>query len=171
MAKRTPKPPFKPLQDYHEVVPGIGLIQEKLIGRFVVEFSKLEAGLNDMIWLLLDLDMSDGRVLTQRSDATTKINILRAIVPRYLEGKDLETTLEALTRLDDVRDDRNFIIHGTWGSLHPTGVAIALSLRAKSETPDLITAETFPHARMRKLINSCLELNAHFKFLYDKLKA
>ncbi len=51
--------------------------QERLIGRFVVEWSKLEGALEDLIWHLLKLDMEIGRHITVRMDAISKIKMAR----------------------------------------------------------------------------------------------
>src|ERR1017187_6801812 len=48
-----------PLPDGQTVVPGIDAIQEGLIGRVVVEWSRLEGMLDDMIWALTGVSFED----------------------------------------------------------------------------------------------------------------
>jgi hypothetical protein len=138
-----------------DAIPPVGLVQEKLIGRVVVQWSKVEAGLNELIWRMLQLTIEDGRILTSRMDAQTKIAMLRKLGPRYLDGGPLEDLQKALKLADNVRDDRNFIVHGTWGTLLPEGEPIALSIRAKAE-PGEIRSELFPYSRMRIIIRDIL---------------
>lgn len=124
----------------------------RLIGTVVIEWSKLESALDDLIWTLTGLSFEDGRVLTGRTDTKTKISMLQVLAPRYLDGTELQKVEEALVMADFLRDDRNFIMHGSWGSLQPIDEPIALSLRAKS-SPGEITGETFPHSRMIAIID------------------
>jgi hypothetical protein len=151
--KKKPTAPKLPFRPGKSAVPGIGLIQERLIGRLVVERSNLEAGLNDMIWHLLNLSIDDGRVLTGRFDAVTNISMLRVLAPRFLEGDHLNDLLAVLSAADKMREDRNFIVYDVWGTLIPEGTPNAISIRAKSE-PGEVIAEGFSHTRMKLLIKN-----------------
>jgi hypothetical protein len=149
--KDKPKKPRDPPREAEDATSEIGLIQEKLIGRVVVQWSKIEAGLDNLIWGMLRLTIEDGRVLTSRIDAQMKIAMVRKLAPRHMTEEPLEKLLKALVLADDIRDDRNFIIHGTWGTLWPEGKPISLSIRGKAE-PGEIRSELFPHHRMRAII-------------------
>jgi hypothetical protein len=159
MAKDTSKAKKEPWNLKHKQVfgpnqvprPDIGLVQEKLIGRVVVEWSKLEQCIQDLVWRLVNLRFEDGRVLTGRMDVTRVIPIARVLAGRFLSEPLLQEVLEALLRADDLRDDRNFIVHGTWCTVDPPGVSYSSSLRAKSE-PGEVTGEEFPHSRMRRIV-------------------
>jgi hypothetical protein len=150
MARRPPKPPVQPLRPGQSGKVGIGLLQEKLIGRVVVERSKLESSLHDLIWRMLGIEIDDGRILTARMDAVRLIGIIRALAPRKLKEPQLQTLLDVLITIDELRDDRNFIAHGTWGALLPENIPVSLSLRAKAN-PREVTAEDFPHERMHAI--------------------
>ncbi|QWG21147.1 hypothetical protein KMZ93_13895 [Bradyrhizobium sediminis] len=166
--KRPEKMQKVPLPDGQTVVPGIDAIQEGLIGRVVVEWSRLEGMLDDMIWTLTGLSFEDGRVLTARTDAKSKIAMLQVLAPRYLTDPILAKVEEALVLTDSLRDDRNFIMHGSWGTIVPMNEATAVSLRAAS-APGEITSESFSKGRMLEIIDrinqakmTLLEaLNAH----------
>jgi hypothetical protein len=73
------------------------------------------------------------------------------LAPRYLDDPHLKVAEEALVLSDFLRDDRNFIIHGSWGTMHPLNVAVALSLRAKSDASE-VTMESFSYERMQEII-------------------
>jgi hypothetical protein len=149
--KSKPKVPRDPPRKGEDAIAEIGLIQEKLIGRVVVQWSKIEAGLDNLIWAMLSLTIEDGRILTTRLDAQTKIAMLRKLAPRYMTGDPLDKLLKAFELADDIRDDRNFIVHGTWGTLLPERQPISLSIRGKAG-PGEIKSELFPHSRMRTII-------------------
>jgi hypothetical protein len=54
--------------------------------------------------------------------------------------------------IEERQADRNFIAHGTWGTLMPDGVPMALSLRPKS-APGEVVAESFTDKRMNEIID------------------
>jgi hypothetical protein len=154
--KRPAKVPVVPMPPGCEPKPEITSFHASLIGRVVSEWSKLEHSLDDLIWTLTGLSFEDGRVLTSRNDAKSKISILQVLAPRYLDGADLQKIDEALVMADFLRDDRNFIMHGSWGTIQPIDEPIALSLRAKS-LPGEVTGETFPQARMVEIIDRIIQ--------------
>jgi hypothetical protein len=166
-----PKPPFKELHPGHKPVFGVGMQHERLVGRVAIEWSRLENILNDVIWRFLDLNFEDGRALTGRDDATSKINLLRVIAPRHLANEDkLEALLLALDAIDACRDDRNFVIHGAWGRIEPEGTPLAMSLRAKSK-PEQVTGETFPTTRMYQIIARIIAMREMLGLLLNEIDA
>jgi hypothetical protein len=166
-----PKPPFKELRPDHKPVFGVRMQQERLIGRVAIEWSRLENVLNDVIWRFLNLSFEDGRALTGRDDAATKINLLRVIAPRHLANEDkLEALLLSLDAIDSIRDDRNFVIHGAWGHIEPDGTPLAVSLRAKSK-PEQVTGETFPPARMYLIIEKISRMREMLLILLNEIDA
>jgi hypothetical protein len=166
-----PKPPFQAMQPHHKTVFGVGMQHERLVGRVTIEWTRLENVLNDLLWRFLNLSFEDGRVLTGRADAATKITVLRAIAPRHLANDDkLEALLLGLDAIDGLRDDRNFIVHGAWGRLNPESVPLAMSLRAKSK-PDEITGETFPADRMYTLVTLITKMREMLVLLLNEIDA
>jgi hypothetical protein len=150
---------------------GVSAAHTQLVGSVVIEWSRLESVLDYLIWDFLDISFEDGRVLTGRADAGTKIAHLRSIASRHLANHDkLEGLLVALDALDACREDRNFIVHGSWGTLHPEDVPIAASIRSKSK-PDEVTNETFPAQRMHGLISVIVEMRVMLYTLLDELEA
>lgn len=165
-----PKPPFKQMRPDQEAAFGVGMQHERLVGRAIIEWARLEAVLNDLIWVFLGLSFEDGRVLTGRADATSKITILRSIAPRHLNDADkLEALLLALDAIDASRDDRNFIAHGSWGTIAPEHVPFAASLRSKSK-PEEVTGESFPPSRMYKIIRIIMEMRRMLALLYREIE-
>ena len=112
--------------------------------------------LQDLIWQLLGVDMADGRLITSRLDVRPKIEVIEALVPRRIKDEQAAKGGGIMDILDLVQSrqaDRNFIVHGSWGTLMPRMVPLAMSLREQSETPSQVIAETFPEGRMREIIN------------------
>ena len=73
-----------------------------------------------------------------------------------MDGPLLQDFINALAAADELRDDCNFIVHGSWGMLDPEGVPVALSLRAKSN-PGEVVSEGFPHQRMRAIVREIIK--------------
>ncbi len=158
---RAPKLPPTPLRPDQNLRP-VGLIQLKLIGRVVVEWARLENCLNDLIMRYTGLEFETGRLFTEKMDPVRSIALLRILGPRNLEGAALQDLINALATADQLRDDRNFIVHGTWATITPEGHPTASSVRAKSP-PGEIVAEHFPHVRMKTIIREITKTRATCK--------
>ena len=145
------KPPIQKLDPNQYVDRKVSDGQIDLIGRVVVLFSKLEAALEDTIWYFLKIDDEDGKIVTKRLDAETKIQMVRALAIRHLADKKILSKLkEILVLISELKDNRNFIVHGLWGTMMPDNVPVALSLRPKAE-PGVVVSETFPPERMKAI--------------------
>jgi hypothetical protein len=157
---KTPRPqksPILPSSPNDVPDPTIGLVQEKLIGRVVVEWAKLEGCMVDSILELSGLEFEVGRIFTSRMDATALIRTLREIGQLKLLEHDFHALAQICDKIDIKRDDRNLIVHGTWGRTVGQNTAFAISLRVKSK-PSEVVSETFPHIRMKEIISEIQSL-------------
>ncbi|GEM_PF-4522666 len=170
MAKRPQKPPILPGKVGKIHGPTIPMSQEKWIGRIVVEWSKLEGALDDMVWLFLDLAMEFGRPVTATMDATFKLKILRKLAEVCCDSLLLDYLCELYDRIDFIREDRNFIVHGSWGRVMPENIPIALSLRPK-HTPSTVVAETFPQERMREIHEAIMDVKWRLLWTFEAAAA
>ena len=173
--KKPQKPPIIPADPGLVAHPEITLSQERLIGRFVVEWAKLELSMDDLIWNFLDLPFEHGRIMTKNLDATSKITRLRDLNETIIDKSSTEYIVycylkEVLDIIDIIRESRNLIVHGTWGLSHPHRIPIALSLRTK-DTPSTVVSETFPAERMRILIHEAVSLKWKLVSLFDVANA
>ena len=116
--------------------------------------------MHDLIWTLVGLSMEDGRVLTEKQDAVRLIDILYVLGERHLPEHQStgdapsfrEQFLQVIDKIQHLRRDQNFILHGSWGKLD--GIPGAFSLREKSESAREFLFETFPHERLRDIANN-----------------
>lgn len=148
----------------------IGLVQEKLIGRVVVEWSRLEGVMAEFIWILLRLNVDSGRIITTRLDAVAKVKMLRQLGEIELEETYFHKLSTVLDNIDILREDRNFIVHGIWGR-DLNGIPISLSIRPKPLAPDLIVSEKFPVERMRNIVYEIVKSRVRLKLLAKELAA
>jgi hypothetical protein len=147
---RLPKPQVAPARGDEELILTIGLNHERLIGRIVVAWSKLEGVMEDLIWHFLGLQIEQGRVVTGRLDAVAKIKMIRALGEPKLAEALWHQLSPIVDRIDLLREERNIIVHGTWGR-NAQGVPIAISLRFKPLAPDEVVSETFHDSRLRAI--------------------
>ena len=150
---RPQKPPVLPVNPDQKVEPTVSMQYERLIGRVIVAWSKLEACMDDFIWSLLGVEIEQGRVMTARVDAVGKIRMLRELGQLELPEKLFHQLSPTLDEIDVLRDDRNFIAHGSWGRMGPYMAHVAVSLRPKPLAPDELVSETFSEKRMRGIID------------------
>jgi hypothetical protein len=166
---RPPKPPFLPLEDHHTVNPIISDAHKILIGSVVERWSKLEAVMDDLIWSMLKLQFETGKVITNRLDASGKIKLIRQIASFTLTEDQQHRLSPIIDRIDFRREDRNFIAHGSWGTLMPEHVPICSSLRPTARNPDEVVAETFTDGRMREIADEIESLKLRLVPLKDEL--
>jgi len=156
MVKKPQKPPILPPDPNVTAIDHtVPMSHEKLIGRFVVEWSKLESTMDDLIWKFLGIPFEYGRIVTSHMDATGKIKILRQLIETSFGHSSHDYVMfsyfkEALDHIDIIRIDRNLIVHGTWGR-NQQRIPMSLSLRIR-DTPSTVVSETFDDIRMRDLI-------------------
>jgi hypothetical protein len=157
MAKRPEKPPIQPHNPNHVMRTTITLGQERLIGRLIVAWSKLEAAMEDYIWALLGVEIDYGRVVTAKLDASSRIQMIASLALLEYPKEKSDEVKELMSQIDILRDDRNFVMHGSWGMLDVWSgqlaqtVPVALSVRIKHD-PLLVVGESFPETRMHALI-------------------
>jgi hypothetical protein len=126
------------------------MMQERLIGRIVVVWAKLEGMLNDLIWAIQGKEMVDGRSETERMQIRDLIKTLRSLVKDILipEGMFDESaqTTALLDQIEDIKNQRNLIVHGMWGEIR--GIAAVGSLRTKTDDLNNVIYEDWPPTRM-----------------------
>lgn len=182
---RAPKPKGKPRRDpppfRQGIATDIGHFQsaahERLLGRLVMRWALVENALQGVIWELLRLPMSDGRIVTSRLDALGLTTMLRALAERHFKTEFLQGVLDLLSDIEDCRDTRNALVHGTWSTLSagaelnlPQRVAAVMSLRRKAE-PGHVTIETFPLRRMYWIVDDAEACRVRLIELAERLKA
>jgi hypothetical protein len=75
---------IQPLLPGQTVVAGALMRDERLLGRIVMEWSKLENSLLALLWEFLNLSFEDGKILCNRMEVGTTIQMLRAMAQRHM---------------------------------------------------------------------------------------
>ncbi len=90
------KPPVQPRRPDQYGISDVSEEQQRLIGLLVLNWSKLEGGIEDTIWHFLILDIDAGRIITARLNADVKVEMLRALSKAYLRGELLDDIMDVL---------------------------------------------------------------------------
>jgi len=146
------KPEIQPLPPGHWLEPGISSEQERLIGRVCVAWSRLEHAMQDVLWQMIGVPIEDGRILTANADASRKLQWLGSFAKKNLAGSELDELKATFALIDAARQDRNFIIHGSWGLIMPGEIPMCMSVKEKGPDPTEIITESFPAERMEDII-------------------
>jgi hypothetical protein len=147
---------------------------EKLLGRFVVEWSKLEAVMDDLIWKFLNIPIEYGRIVTSHLDANGKIKLLRQLIETSFGHSSHDYIMfsysaEILHHIDIIIVDRNLVVRGTFGR-NNNNISMAMSLRIR-DTPSTIVSETFDGIRMKDLIRKILDAKWAMIYAMDAANA
>lgn len=163
------KPPIQPRRPDQWANSDVSIEQQQLIGLLVLNWSKLETDIDGAIWAFLDLDIDKGRLITTKLNTDVKIELLRALVKTYCAGDLLDDILRVIDFIGGYKEDRNFIVHGSWGMLTPENVPLCASIRPQAP-PGEVICETFPKARMLNIINGILEAKENLRTLMSLIE-
>jgi hypothetical protein len=170
-AASSTKPPFITLEPGQHVEAHVSLVHQQLIGGVIVAWSKLESAIQDTIWHFLDLGTEHGRIVTSRNDVEDNLIMLRLLGKRHLKSANQEDFSKILNVIKSLQEDRNFIAHGTWGTLAPHGIPVVMSLRKSADDPEKVLTESFPTTRMRTIIDRINGANKSLTDLMDVIVA
>ena len=146
------KLPIQKIRPDQVATPRVGIGQERLIGRAIIEWARLEASLHDLIWTIEGKGLAEGRGETEKHLVGRLLKEFRKIGSGSTETPS-EVRMAVLAVAGAVKtlsEDRNLIVHGTWGELD--GVPSVGSLRLETIDRNDVTFESFPPDRLRDFI-------------------
>ena len=146
------KLPIQEIRPDQVATPRVGIGQERLIGRAIIIWARLEASLHDLIWTIEGKGLAEGRGETEKHLVARLLKELRKIGSGSTETA-LEVRMAVLAVAGAVKalsEDRNLIVHGTWGELD--GVPTVGSLQLETIDRNDVTFESFPPGRLREFI-------------------
>jgi hypothetical protein len=145
------KQPIQKIRPEQIPTPRVGIGQERLIGRAVVIWARLEASLHDLIWTIQGKGLAEGREETEKHLVGRLLKELRKIGSGSSTSTEIRLAVLAVAAgVKTLSEDRNLIVHGTWGELD--GVPTVGSLQLEVIDRDHVTFESFPPDRLRDFI-------------------
>jgi hypothetical protein len=173
---RPTKPPIKPLEEGKFIIETIGPRDERLLGRFVIAWSRVEAAAQSLVWAFLGLTPKDGKIVTSKMDVGLLLQVLRALATRNLRAEFLGDFLTYINIAEEIKDVRNLAVHGVWhfiesdDVLGPKKVPSVMSIRAKVEDgKSLGVTETFPEGRLARNTRASEVIRVTFAALEQQL--
>lgn len=152
----------RPDQSLTDSVPKAHL---ELIAVVIMQWSRLDGVIQELIWKFLKLDIEDGRVVTCLNDISVNISILRTLFKRKLPRTIADRLSLRLNRLTPLMEARNLVAHGLWATVMPEGDPGVLSLRKKTPEVGQIVWEGFSEDYLRKLVKAIDDEKAVWKGL------
>jgi hypothetical protein len=144
--------------------------QQRLIGRVIVIWGRLEGAIQTVIWDFLRIDMEEGRIVTARNDVDANINMLQSLGKRHLPVARQQQFKDLIKKVRDCQEDRNFIAHGQWGTGDPGDEPAAASIRKKTD-PEHVLTESFPASRMHQIVRNIQDVLTDLVAIGDEFAA
>jgi hypothetical protein len=146
------KLPIQKIRPEQVATQRVGSTQERLIGRAVVMWARLEASLHDLIWTIQGKGLAEGREETEKHLLSRLLKELRKIGsgPSTASSEIRKAVLAVADSVEALSEDRNLIVHGTWCELD--GVPTVGSLRLETIDRNDVTFESFPPDRLHDFI-------------------
>ncbi len=151
----------------------VGTSQLRRIGEVVVAWAKLENSLNDLIWTVEGKTLETGRSATEDLHISSLLTALQNAMQRHLVGDkfkpERKAILNIITFVNEVKDERNMVIHGTWATFN--GIPIVGYLRANTQEKSKVTFESYPADRMRDIRDFAISGIRNVTALIDRIEA
>src|SRR2546423_4663272 len=120
------------------------------IGLIAIHWSYLEHAIEQLIWVILELNTSTGRAITSDLQMRGRLKMLRKLIDA--KHPPMSDVIQNLTKtIQSLEDDRNLIVHGIWGRRDGSSDPSAISLKRSAGSPSMIYGERFPRERMDEI--------------------
>lgn len=116
-----------------------------LLGKIHCCFGTMEQILQILIHLCFGLNISRGRLLTQRMDLQQKVGVLKEAVAEMLPTSKQAQRLEPLyQRIRTLADERNRLTHAAWAKSTKSDEAIAVSFKLWGNFGNMVRSSRLP---------------------------
>ena len=138
------------------------------LGTLIIEWSFVDAICGEFLAYMLKADPGAVYVVTQNVSSGTIGAWLRTLAPvRFLNENTRERLADLFGRIDDIRSDRNALVHGIWKAGDETGTAIVQTIgwhRSSVVKEELVTI-----ADLNDLIDGVRNVVEELEILAKKL--
>ena len=138
------------------------------LGRIITNWAVIEALQAEFLAHLLQADPGSMYIMTQNVSAKTVTSWIRTMTPIQLSDQESQQRIaDLLTEIDEVRADRNALVHGVWSTESVTGTVLVQTVRW--ERADIVKDEIWTLADLDELIDRLLPLGEELHFLVKRL--
>ena len=139
------------------------------LGLIVTRCAWIDELLGTALAHLIGADQAPMYVITQNVAASTVADWLRTLGPLHLKDTEtLDTLRDLLSLTDDLRRERNALVHGLWSDGPFPGTAMIRSIRL--DRAELIVERLCTIADLEDVIERCAETLGKAVLLLAKLK-
>ena len=137
------------------------------LGHIVTSWAVIESLQAEFLAHLLQADPGSMYIMTQNVSARTVTGWIRTMTPIHLSDQESQQRIaDLLTKIDEVRADRNALVHGLWSTESTAGTVLVQTVRW--ERAEIVKGEIWTLADLDELIDSLLPLREELHFLVKR---
>lgn len=137
------------------------------LGLIVVQCSVLDGFLQEYVSYLLRANRTSMYIVTQSVSISTQSTWARVLTQDYLREPHKTEALEILAASDEVRAERNTLVHGLWERGAEPATALVQTVRL--DRAEIIRNELVTHSDLNELSRHIMETTERFAALAEKL--
>ncbi len=142
----------------------------KAIGEVSSMWNLTEIYTQNLIWHFLGIDRKKGRVLTNDLTSVKKLELFKNMTIRWVSENAWKIEILAIHKeADDLRVERNKIVHGAWGHEAATPKKLELMQFKKIEQKIMPNAEVWTAKELSAIAKRIAKLNSRFRRLTIKI--
>lgn len=140
------------------------------IGRIVTQWAIVEQLVGQFLAYLVSGDVVLMFTVTQNVSSSTVSEWVNTLLPvRIKEQTALEQIQDLMRRVDDLRRERNLVVHGLWKPAHEDGTALVQTMRwnrVEIMKTELVTTADMGHlvTRVEEAVHELLGLGKELGF-------
>lgn len=143
--------------DYSRQVDPI-LLQK--LGEVVTEWAIVDEFTGRLLSGLVGANSTSMLIVTQNVSANSQTTWCRTLLSDLLkDNHGRETALNLLSEIDELRAERNGLVHGLWSGGEIEGTAVVQTYRL--DRPDIIVSQLLTAAELEELITRIVEARTH----------
>lgn len=138
----------------------------RAIGEVASMWNLTEMYAQNLIWHFLGIDCKKGRVLTNDLASVKKLELFKNLTVRWVPEKAWQNEILAIHKeANELRAERNKIVHGAWGHEAATPKKLELLQVKKIEQKIMPKAEVRTAKELSDIAKRIAELNSRFRKL------
>lgn len=129
------------------------------IGILVTQYGQIETILEHILWLLLDTNSTEGRLITSSMSIQPRLKLLAGLIKIKVKNKKTINEVNELKKsIEKVFDKRTIIVHGLWHIDSITNKVCCTLTKEKSSSPDLQNVHVFTFKKLIELSQSLTQI-------------
>ncbi len=138
------------------------------LGRIITNWAVIDSLQTEFLAHLLQADPGSMYIMTQNVSAKTVTGWIRTMTPIHLSDQESQQRIaDLLNKIDEMRADRNALVHGLWSTESTAGTVLVQTVRW--ERAEIVKGEIWTLADLDELVDRLLPLREELYFLVKRL--